>query len=135
MGIVGLGLLALFVLPLVLRQGWGPDAALVQAILAALMIDALFIDVFGYRKEVWIAIGMASGLAYLARQEGLAPQAAPVAAPPAAPRTERPAGPRRPAPIAGRRGAAATPAPASAPSRASAPAPKPGARDRARAQD
>jgi len=135
MGIVGLGLLALFVLPLVLRQGWGPDAALVQAILAALMIDALFIDVFGYRKEVWIAIGMASGLAYLARQERLAPQAAPVAAPPAAPRTERPAGPRRPAPIAGRRGAAATPAPASAPSRASAPAPKPGARDRARAQD
>ena len=68
-GLVGLVLMALFIFPLILRAGWGPDGPLVQAILAALMIDALFIDIFGYRKEVWIAIGMASGLAYLARQE------------------------------------------------------------------
>ena len=69
LGLVGLVLLALFVLPLVLRVGWGPDGPVVQAILAALMIDALFIDIFGYRKEVWIAIGLASGLAYLAKQD------------------------------------------------------------------
>jgi exopolysaccharide production protein ExoQ len=77
LGLVGLTLLALFVLPLVLRVGWGPDGAVVQAILAALMIDALFIDIFGYRKEVWIAIGLASGLAYLARQERRERQATP----------------------------------------------------------
>ena len=68
LGVVGLALLALFVVPLIARRGWGPDGLLVQAILASLMIDALFIDVFGYRKQVWIAIGLASGLAYLARQ-------------------------------------------------------------------
>ena len=69
LGLVGLVLIALLVLPLILRAGWGPDGPLIQAILAALMIDALFIDIFGYRKEVWIAIGLASGLAYLARQQ------------------------------------------------------------------
>ena len=29
---------------------------------------ALFIDVFGYRKQVWVAIGLVCGLAYLAKQ-------------------------------------------------------------------
>ena len=67
LGAIGVALLALFVLPLVVRRGWGPDALLVQAILASLLIDALFIDIFGYRKQVWIAIGLACGLAYLAR--------------------------------------------------------------------
>jgi exopolysaccharide production protein ExoQ len=65
LGIVGIALLALFVLPLALRRGWGPDAAVVQAIVLSLMIDALFIDILGNRKQVWIAIGMAAGLAYL----------------------------------------------------------------------
>jgi O-antigen ligase len=68
LGIVGLVLLALFILPLVLRRGWGPDALVVQAILASLMIDALFLDILSNRKQVWVAIGLAAGLAYLARQ-------------------------------------------------------------------
>jgi O-antigen ligase len=68
LGIVGLVLLALFVLPLVLRRGWGPDALVVQAILASLMIDALFLDILSNRKQVWVAIGLAAGLAYLARE-------------------------------------------------------------------
>jgi hypothetical protein len=41
----------------------------VQAILASLMIDALFLDILSNRKQVWVAIGLAAGLAYLARQE------------------------------------------------------------------
>lgn len=80
-GVVGLVLLALFVVPLVGRRGWGPDALIVQAILASLLIDAMFIDIFGYRKQVWIVIGLASGLAYLAdqvrRREVLGARAAP----------------------------------------------------------
>jgi hypothetical protein len=76
LGLVGLVLIALLIVPLVIRPGWGPDGSVVQAILAALMIDALFIDIFGYRKEVWIAIGLASGLASLARQERRAREAA-----------------------------------------------------------
>lgn len=81
LGLVGVALLALFIVPLAVRRGWGPDALIVQAILAALLIDALFIDIFGYRKQVWIAIGLASGLAYLAnevrRRDVLAGQPAP----------------------------------------------------------
>ena len=68
LGVVGLALLVLFIVPLIARRGWGPDGLLVQAILASLLIDALFIDIFGYRKQVWIAIGLASGLAYLAKR-------------------------------------------------------------------
>ena len=68
LGLVGLGLLALFIVPLVIRRGWGPDGAIVQAILASLMVDALFLDIVGNRKQVWVAIGLAAGLAYLARQ-------------------------------------------------------------------
>ena len=65
LGLLGLVLLGLFILPLAIRRGWGPDAAVVQAILLSLMIDALFLDILGNRKQVWIAIGMAAGLAYL----------------------------------------------------------------------
>ena len=68
LGAVGLVILALFVVPLVFRRGWGPDSIVVQAVLASLLMDALFIDIFGYRKQVWIAIGLACGLAYLAKQ-------------------------------------------------------------------
>ena len=81
LGVVGLVLLALFIVPLVARRGWGPDALVVQAILASLLVDALFIDIFGYRKQVWIVIGLASGLAYLAdqvrRREALGASATP----------------------------------------------------------
>lgn len=68
LGLVGLVLLGLFLGPLMLRRGWGPDGAVVHAILVSLMIDALFIDIIGNRKQVWVAIGMAAGLAYLAKQ-------------------------------------------------------------------
>jgi exopolysaccharide production protein ExoQ len=67
LGVVGLVLLGMFLVPLVVRRGWGPDGLLVHALLAALMFDALFIDIFGYRKQVWIVLGFACGLAYLAR--------------------------------------------------------------------
>jgi len=65
LGLIGLILFVLFIGPLVVRRGWGPDGLIVQAILAALMIDALFLDILGNRKQVWVIIGMASGLAYL----------------------------------------------------------------------
>lgn len=68
LGLVGLVLLGLFLVPLVLRRGWGPDAQVVRAILAAFMVDALFLDVFPNRKQVWLIIGIAAGLAYLARR-------------------------------------------------------------------
>jgi O-antigen ligase len=65
LGVVGLALVALFLLPLVLRRGWGPDGTVVQAILASLLVDALFLDVLSNRKQVWLVIGLAAGLAYL----------------------------------------------------------------------
>ena len=67
LGPIGLLLLALFLLPLVLRRGWGPDAAMVQAALAALLLAALFVDVLSDRKQVWLLIGLAAGLAMLRR--------------------------------------------------------------------
>lgn len=68
LGIVGVSLLALFIVPLVIRPGWGPDGRLIQAIVVALMIDAFFIDIVDNKKQVWVIFGMASGLAYLARE-------------------------------------------------------------------
>jgi len=68
LGLVGLVLLALLLVPLILRRGWGPDAQVVRAILAAFMVDALFLDLFGNRKQVWLIIGIAAGLAFLARR-------------------------------------------------------------------
>lgn len=66
LGLVGTALLALFVGPLILRRGWGQEAAAVQAALASLFILALFLDIMN-RKQVWLLIGIACGLAYLAR--------------------------------------------------------------------
>jgi len=80
LGLVGLGLLALFLVPLVVRRGWGPDAQVVRAILAAFMVDALFLDLFGNRKQVWLIIGIAAGLAFLARRAESAGEVAPAAA-------------------------------------------------------
>ena len=67
MGPMGFFLLIAFLGPLVLRRGWGPDAAVIQACLAALMTSALFLDILANRKQVWLIIGLASGLAFLAR--------------------------------------------------------------------
>ena len=67
LGPIGLVLLALFLGPLVLRRGWGPNAAPIQAALASLLTVALFLDVLSNRKQVWLVIGLAAGLAYLAR--------------------------------------------------------------------
>jgi O-antigen ligase len=67
LGPIGLLLLAWFLGPLLLRRGWGPEAAAVQAGLASLMVVALFLDVFSNRKQVWLIIGLAAGLGYLAR--------------------------------------------------------------------
>ncbi len=67
LGAIGLLLLGLFLGPLVLRRGWGPDAATVRAALASLLTAALFLDVLSNRKQVWLVIGLAAGLALLAR--------------------------------------------------------------------
>ena len=67
LGIVGLGLLALFIGPLLIRRGWGSDARTVQASLIALFTSALFLDILANRKQVWLMIALAAGLAYLAR--------------------------------------------------------------------
>lgn len=67
LGPLGLLLLAAFLLPYVLRPGWGPDAAVVQAGLASIIVYTLFIDIFGNRKQVWLLIGLAAGLAYVRR--------------------------------------------------------------------
>ena len=67
LGVIGLMLLGLFLGPLVLRRGWGPDAATVRAALASLLTAALFLDVLSNRKQVWLVIGLAAGLALLSR--------------------------------------------------------------------
>jgi O-antigen ligase len=66
LGLIGLFLLTIFLLPLALRRGWGPDAAMVQAALASLVITAFFLDVLN-RKQLWLLAGIACGLLYLAR--------------------------------------------------------------------
>ena len=78
LGPVGFLLLVAFLMPLVLRRGWGPDALVVQACLASLMTSAMFLDVLSNRKQVWLIIGVAAGLAYLARARA-APDVEPVA--------------------------------------------------------
>jgi O-antigen ligase len=68
LGPIGLLLLGLFIGPLVLRRGWGPEAVVVQATLASLITTALFLDIMANRKQVWLVIGIGAGLAYLARR-------------------------------------------------------------------
>ena len=72
LGIIGGIALLLFIGPLVLRPGWGHHATAVQAGLASLVVSAMFLDIFGNRKPVWLLIGLAIGLAYLRRQPGMA---------------------------------------------------------------
>jgi hypothetical protein len=69
LGVVGLVLLVGFLGPLIARRGWGPNAATVQAALMGLMTAALFLDILSNRKQVWLMIGLAAGLSYVARME------------------------------------------------------------------
>ena len=71
LGAIGMILLVLFLAPLILRTGWGPDAAVIQAALASLATMALFLDLLN-RKHVWLLIGIACGLAYLRRRSSAA---------------------------------------------------------------
>ena len=68
LGPIGFFLLLLFVLPMIFRRGWGPDAAVVQAGVASLMITALFLDLLN-RKQLWLFFGLACGLAYLRNRQ------------------------------------------------------------------
>ena len=45
-----------------------PQGTTVQAALASLVTMALFLDIVANRKQVWLVIGLAAGLAYLARR-------------------------------------------------------------------
>ncbi len=67
LGLVGLILLGLFLVPLLLQRGRGADASVVQASLAALLVLALFLDMIANHKELWLMIGLAAGLAYALR--------------------------------------------------------------------
>jgi O-antigen ligase len=67
LGLVGLLLLGVFLGPLLIRRGWGSEAAAVQAALASLLVLALFLDILN-RKQLWLLIGIACGLAYIARR-------------------------------------------------------------------
>jgi O-antigen ligase len=80
LGTVGLIVLICFLGPLLIRSGWGPEADVVQACLASLVVMAMFLDVF-LRKEIWLMIGISCGLAWLARhakERGLPGRPAPV---------------------------------------------------------
>lgn len=66
LGLIGLSLLALFLGPLVLRRGWGPDATAVQASIAGMLVLALFLDVLNL-KVVWLLIAIGCALAYRKR--------------------------------------------------------------------
>ncbi len=85
LGVIGIVLLTMFLAPLIVRTGWGEDAAAVQAALASLVVIALFLDVLA-RKELWLLIGLACGLSYLrGRREpagGTGPAAQPALGPP-----------------------------------------------------
>jgi len=67
LGIVGMLALAAFLGPLLVRRGWGPYADEIRACLLSLAGAALFVDVLGNRKQVWLIIGIAAALAYLAK--------------------------------------------------------------------
>jgi O-antigen ligase len=68
LGPLGVLLLFLFLGPLVVQRGWGPDGATVQAALASLLTMALFLDILANRKQVWLLVGLAAGLIWLAHQ-------------------------------------------------------------------
>jgi len=97
LGLVGFIPLALFLLPFVLRRGWGPEGGVVQAALVSLLVSSLFLDILN-RKQLWLIVGMAAGLAFLAaRRREIAPVPIPHASGPARRlrRIEGPAAPGR----------------------------------------
>lgn len=70
LGIIGFAFLCLLLVPLLVRPGWGPDAVAIQGALVALVMSALFLDIIN-RKQFWLIVGIACGLAYVARSERL----------------------------------------------------------------
>jgi exopolysaccharide production protein ExoQ len=70
LGVIGFAILCLLILPLLFRPGWGVDGVAVQAALASLVMSALFLDIIN-RKQFWLIVGLACGLAYVARSERL----------------------------------------------------------------
>jgi O-antigen ligase len=70
LGPFGLLLLALFLGPLLFRRLAGPEAIPVQAGLAALIVLAFFLGLFGQSKTLWLMIGLTAGLAHIRRQGG-----------------------------------------------------------------
>jgi O-antigen ligase len=85
LGLVGLITLGLFLVPLAVRRGFGPDAGMVRASMASLLAMALFLDIVGNRKQVWLVIGLAAGLRYLQRnREDSGPETREVPPPPVA---------------------------------------------------
>ncbi len=66
LGVIGIILMLAFLLPLVFRRGWGRDGTVVQAALAALLVIGVFLDILN-RKELWLFVGLACGLTYLAQ--------------------------------------------------------------------
>jgi hypothetical protein len=67
LGLLGLLLLAWLTMDLLLRPGIAPWASLVQGIVLAVLIQALFLDVLD-RKQVWLVIGLAFGLEFARRR-------------------------------------------------------------------
>ena len=72
LGVVGCAVLALFLLSLTLGHGWGRQAPVVRATLVSLATAGIFLDILN-RKQVWLVIGLAAGLAYLAREASRLP--------------------------------------------------------------
>lgn len=68
LGIVGATFLALFLLMTLLRSGSSADGGAIRTILLALFAQSLFLDVFN-RKQVWLVIAIALGLAWHAVRE------------------------------------------------------------------
>lgn len=67
LGVIGLLLLAWLVMDVLLRPGVHPWGSVVQGIVLAVLIQALFLDVLG-RKQVWLVFGLAFGLDYARRR-------------------------------------------------------------------
>jgi O-antigen ligase len=64
LGPVGLALLAVFLIPLIARAGWGPEGPVVQAVVVSLVTTSFFLDILN-RKQFWLFLAIACGLALL----------------------------------------------------------------------
>ena len=81
LGVVGLVALILFLGPLLLRHGGGPEGKVVQACLVSLMCSALTLDILSNRKHVWLMIGLAIALSYRRQELAIEPRRPPSRAP------------------------------------------------------